>query len=263
MGATRHVSAYSQRAKIGLIVPLTNTVNEAEWQQLMPQGVTFHTTRMPIHAPTHGASHDVVADIAAKAAELTPAGVDVVAYACTAGSMMTPPSSLPERVAARIGVPVVTTAAAIIKALQHLGAKRACVATPYHDALNDHEAAFLAAAGIEVRTIKGLGIGANGPSDYPQIARTPLDKVMDHARGVFDSSVDALLITCTDFPTLPLIERLEAELAVPVVTSNQATLWDALRTAGIADAVPGAGILLSNHAPQTARRHLREGSLHG
>jgi maleate isomerase/arylmalonate decarboxylase len=53
-----------------------------------------------------------------------------------------------------------------------------------------------------------------------------------------------LLITCTDFPTLPLIEALEEELGVPVVTSNQATLRACLRAAGITDGVPGAGRLL-------------------
>ena len=37
---------------------------------------------------------------------------------------------------------------------------------------------------------------------------------------------------------------LEAELGRPVVTSNQAALWCALRTAGIADAIPGLGRLL-------------------
>jgi maleate isomerase/arylmalonate decarboxylase len=54
-----------------------------------------------------------------------------------------------------------------------------------------------------------------------------------------------LLITCTDFPALPLIAPLEAELGVPVVTSNQATLWAALRRAGVHDVVSGAGRLLT------------------
>jgi maleate cis-trans isomerase len=34
---------------------------------------------------------------------------------------------------------------------------------------------------------------------------------------------------------------------VPVVTSNQAMLWHALRSGGITDALPGCGALLRAH----------------
>lgn len=241
----RHRSSYSQRAKIGLIVPPTNTVNEAEWCRMVPDGVTFHTVRMPIHAAVHtDAERDALtADIGAKVGELAPARVDVVAYACTAGSMVSPPHSLPDTVSARRGIPLVTTAAAIVDALHVLGARRVCVATPYHDALNLHEIAFLASTGIEVLSIRGLGLGANGPVDYPLIAETPLEAVRAHARGVVTPEADALLITCTDFPTLPLIADLEAELDIPVVTSNQATLWAALAVCGLTQPDPRLGRL--------------------
>ena len=239
MAAPRHRSAYSARAKIGLVVPGTNTVNEAEWSRLMPDGVTFHTVRMAIHSDPSSDRASVVRDIATSVRQLAQARVDVVAYACTAGSMVSPPNALPEAVERETGVPVVTTAAAIVAALSALGAKRVSIATPYHDALNDHEVHFLGENGIETARIAGLGLGANGPVDYPLIAETPLDRIEAHARAVFVPGSDALLITCTDFPSLPLIARLEADLGVPVVTSNTATLWAALRRAGISDPVPG------------------------
>lgn len=240
-----HLSSYSQRAKIGLIVPPTNTVNEAEWCRMVPDGVTFHTVRMPIHATVHGDAERaaLAAAIGGKVEELAPARVDVVAYACTAGSMVSPPHALPDAVSAQTGIPLVTTAAAIVDALQALGARRIAVATPYHDALNLHEVAFLASVGIEVLSIRGLGLGANGPADYPRIAETPLGAVRDHARAAVGPGAQALLISCTDFPTLPLIAGLEAELDIPVVTSNQATLWAALSVCGLAEPQPRLGRL--------------------
>ena len=42
-------ATYGWRARIGLIVPPTNTANEAEWSLMLPDGVTLHTTRMPLH----------------------------------------------------------------------------------------------------------------------------------------------------------------------------------------------------------------------
>src|SRR6056297_2383652 len=106
-GAPRHFSAYSWRARLGVIVPPTNTVNEAEWARLMPEGTSFHTMRMPLHADTTSeagqrALHD---DLDKAMAELVKADVDVIAYACTAGSMTHPPQSLPERMQAGAGAP--------------------------------------------------------------------------------------------------------------------------------------------------------------
>ena len=245
--APRHRSAYSARAKLGLIVPPTNTVNEAEWSLMLPAGVTSHTMRMALHADTGSDSGKAVLhrDLDAAMAMLVQARVDVVAYACTAGSMVNPPESLPARMAAQSGVPAVTTAAAIVAALHSMGLRRLAVATPYHDALNEHEQHFLTACGFEVLSLRGLGIGAAGPADYPRIAETPLADVAAHARAAMVPGADALLICCTDFPTLPLIAGLEAECGVPVITSNTATLWATLKAARIPDAITDAGKLLA------------------
>ena len=245
----RHLSTYSQRAKLGLIVPPTNTVNEAEWSRMMPEGVTFHTHRMPLHADTTSdagrqALHD---DLDHVFSMLRQSRVDAIAYACTAGSMINPVNALPDALAARNGVKAVTTSAAIVAALQALGARRLSVATPYPDRLNEHETHFLEDNGFVVERLIGLGIGANGPHEYIHIAETPIEKVAAHCRAAFVPGSDALLVTCTDFPTLPLIAQLEDEFGVPVVTSNQATFWAMLRTAGIDDRLPALGRLLTNH----------------
>ncbi len=245
----RHLSAYSQRAKLGLIVPPTNTVNEAEWARLMPAGVTFHTHRMPLHPDTTSeeGKRGLMRDLDQVFGMLKQSRVDAIAYACTAGSMINPVRSLPDALSERSGVRAVTTSAAIVDALKELGATRLSVATPYAERLNEHETHFLEENGFEVLRLIGLGIGANGPSEYTRIAETPLDAVAAHARAAFVPGSDALLITCTDFPTLPLIAQLEDELGVPVVTSNQATFWAMLRAAGIDDRLDGAGALLSKH----------------
>jgi maleate cis-trans isomerase len=245
----RHLSVYSQRAKLGLIVPPTNTVNEAEWARIMPEGVTFHTHRMPLHADTtsEAGKAALMEDLEQVFAMLRQARVDAIAYACTAGSMINPVDALPEELTRRTGVRAVTTSASIVAALKTLDATRLSVATPYADRLNAHETHFLEENGFAVDRLVGLGIGANGPQEYPRIAETPIEQVAAHARAAFVPGSEALLITCTDFPTLPLIEDLEHDLGVPVVTSNQATFWSMLRTAGIDDRIAGLGQLLRNH----------------
>lgn len=245
----RHRSTYSQRAKLGLIVPPTNTVNEVEWSRMMPAGVSFHTHRMPLHPDTtsENGKKALMGDLEHVFAMLKQARVDAIAYACTAGSMINPVRSLPDALTERTGVTAVTTSAAIVAALKAMGVVKLSVATPYADRLNEHETHFLRENGFVVLRVIGLGIGANGPSEYIRIAETPLDQVAAHARAAFVTGSDALLITCTDFPTLPLIASLEEELGAPVVTSNQATFWAMLRSAGIDDRLDGLGALLRNH----------------
>lgn len=243
----RHQSIYSNRAKIGLITPPTNTVNEAEWTRMMPTGVTFHTHRMPLHAPAH-TPEEVAAfqhDLDANVRLLAQARVDVIAYACTAGSMVTPASSMPESIKARTGVETVTTAAAIVQSLARLGAARVSVITPYNKAPNDHEAEFLRAHGLEPLAIEGLGLGANGAADIPKISQTPLADIRMLAERTFVQGSDALLITCTDFPSLPLIAELEETFGVPVVSSNTATLYACLRKVGINDHLKNSGVLMT------------------
>ncbi|MEM6461224.1 MAG: hypothetical protein AAF724_04840 [Pseudomonadota bacterium] len=235
--SVRHHSTYGWRAKIGLIVPPTNTVNESEWRIAMPEGVSFHTHRMALHSDidTSEGKTRLHRDLDDAFAMLLPAEPDVVAYACTAGSMVKPVDSLPAALSQRHGVKTVTTSAAIVAALRSVNAKSLSVATPYGETLNAHEARFLEDHGFRVERISGLGIGERGPSEYPLIARTSIERVRAHACEAFVPGSDALLLLCTDFPSQPLITDLEAELGVQVITSNQATLWACLRAANVDD----------------------------
>lgn len=231
--------------RIGLIVPPTNTVNEAEWKRMAPQGIGFPLVRMPLHSGDD--DHALYADLKIALEELRAAKPDVVAYACTAGSMVLPLDTIPAYIEKEAGVPGVATAPALVHACRALHLTRVAVATPYHDALNEHERQFLEACGIEVKSLRGLGIGAGGPHEYVEIARVPREQVYEHCRATDVPEADGMIISCTDFAALEAVPRLEAELGKPVVSSNLATFWVALRTAGVKDRLPGFGSLLQKH----------------
>jgi maleate isomerase/arylmalonate decarboxylase len=245
----RHPAAYGWRAKIGVIVPPTNTVNEAEWNLMAPDGVTIHAARMALHLDTSSDAGKAAlyADVERAGRDLAEAGLDAIAYGCTAGSMVQPATALSDFMTKVTGTISVTTAASIVTALDALGVKRIAVATPYHDALNAHEASFLEGAGFEVVHIQGLGIGAGGPGEYPQIARTEPADIYDHIISADRAGAEAMVVSCTDFPVLGLITGLEVKLAKPVITSNQATFWAALRAAGLDDKFENYGVLLKDY----------------
>lgn len=98
-------TVYGTRAKIGVIVPPTNTVNEAEWQQLLPSEVSLHSARMPLHTDTasDAGRAALYRDIDYHAAQLAMADVNVIAYNCTAGSLIDPVEALAERVTQKTG----------------------------------------------------------------------------------------------------------------------------------------------------------------
>ncbi len=231
-------------ASIGMIVPVTNTVNEAEWRRMALPGMRFPLVRMALHA--HG-DESLYADLRKAIDELKRESPDVIAYACTAGSMVQPLDSLAAYIEKTSGIKGVATAPALVHACRALGLKRIALATPYHDALNEHEQAFFAENDIQVVSMKGLGIGAGGPHEYVKIARVPKEEVYAHCRSVDVPAAEGMVISCTDFATLDAIPRLEAELGKPVISSNTATFWHALRSAGISDRLKGYGRLLEDH----------------
>jgi arylmalonate decarboxylase len=247
MGDYRSAHPIGWRAKIGVIVPPQNTVNEAEFNRLAPEGVSIHVTRSPLHAhPEEDDFKAMLGDVTRATADLAACRVDVATYACTAGSMACPSDRLLGTMQRSGPFKTVSTAEAIVAALEALRIKRITMATPYTDATNDHEKDFLERRGFKVLAMAGLGLNAT-PAMIPKISRVPPAEVYAHAAKVDRKDADALLICCTDFNTLDVIEPLEEALGKPVLSSNTATFWASIRAAGLTDKVPGFGRLLTEH----------------
>ncbi len=231
---------YGRRCRIGLLVPSSNTTMESEFFRMAPEGVSIHTARMRLVDATPEALIEMAEDAGKAANLLSTAEVDVIVYGCTTGSLVGGvewEERLVQRIERETGIPTVTTIRAVVDSLKALEVGRVAVATPYTDDLNHLEREFLQSEGIEVATIRGLGIVRN-----VDIGRTD-GAVVKRLVNEVEGGADAVFISCTNLPTIDLIEPLEAELGRPVVTSNQASMWAALRSCGL-DGVKGYGLLL-------------------
>jgi maleate isomerase len=217
---------YGDRGRIGLIVPSSNTTNEPEFAGALPSGVSLHAARTRLDDVDADSLSAMADDVERCADLLATADVDVVAYGCTTGSLVHG-SGYDEEIEARIeeaaGVPAVATAASVKRAFDALDADSLAVTTPYVDDLNEREAAFLDAAGYDVVAMRGLGISSN--TDIG--AQTP-ETAADAACEADDPEADAVFVSCTNYRTFEVVADAERDLGKPVVTSNQATLWDAL-----------------------------------
>jgi maleate isomerase len=225
--------------RLGLVVPSSNTAAEPAAVAAIPENATAHTARMPLADVTVDSLDEMAADATAAAGRLADAAVDALAYACTTGSLLHGPefaAGLEEDLGDVIDGPAVVTALSVIRALDALDASRVAVVTPYVEQLNERERSYLEDHDIEVVALDGrqltdnTAIGALGPDD----AVAQVEETVD------PSAVDAVFISCTNYRAIPAIDRLEASLGRPVVTSNSATLWDLCRTVGLStDRLPG------------------------
>jgi len=151
------------------------------------------------------------------------------------------------------GVPAVATAPSVVEALRFLGARRVSVATPYPDWNNQRLRAYLEAQGFEVLNVDGepkaAAAGNQGIND-----QSP-ESVVEFAARACRPEADALLCSCTAWRSVEAADALEQRTGKPVVTSNQATIWTALRALGITKPVRGFGRLLADQrvAPSSPR----------
>jgi maleate isomerase len=214
-------------ARIGLIIPSSNRMVEQEIVRAAPDGVQAHVMRLRMTGPHHVPLETLLPRIEQAASMLMDAKCDVIAFHCTAASTEAGLDGEERALAAvaRSGVPhATTTATAIRRALDALGAHRVVLVTPYDAATTEAEAKFLRAAGYDVRHAIGFDLG--GSDRY---CAAPAQFWMDRTIAAARPEADAYLISCANISTFPIIEEVERRLDRAVVTSNQAVLWDALR----------------------------------
>jgi len=235
---------YGWRARLGLIVPSTNGVNEPDFYRNLPEGVELHTARMKLDEESYedDDSDDSLAEMTEnhldRAAELvSDPEIDVVIYGCTSGSFLKG-LEYDEQINGRLqeiaGVPAVTTSSALREAATELGLDSVVITTPYIDEINERAEWYFEEAGFDVKGISGLDIATVGSGrDVRSHGAVPPETAYREARDIDHPDADGIVISCTNYRTFEAISKLERDFDKPVITSNQATLWQALRTAGV------------------------------
>jgi len=224
--AGKIIPRYSNTYRIGLIIPSLNVTIEPEFNAYSPSDVSVHATRLLLPKGDKEHLAQMATDTETACDLLSTAKVNVIAYACTTGSLIRGiewEKSLAKRMESRVRVPAVTTASSVISALKKLGLSKVAVGTPYIDEVNAAERKFLEENGIAVTRIIGLGY-----VDGDALHKEPPDTSMKLAKKVDSSEAEGIFLSCTDLKTFTIIEDIEKSLGKPVVSSNSATLWKCL-----------------------------------
>lgn len=217
-------------ARIGLIIPSSNRMVEQEMVRWYPAAVQPHVTRLRMTGSNRVGLDELLPRVGAAAAALDDARCSVVAFHCTANSTeggLAGEERILAALRASVSGDATTTATAIRAALAALGAKRIVLITPYSVAVTEHEAEYLESAGFDVvarvaKSMDGSDAYCAAPPSYWRQA------ALDAARP----DADAYFLSCANTSSIGIVAELEAALGKPVITSNQAVIWDSVRRSG-------------------------------
>jgi maleate isomerase len=235
------------RARLGFLVPPGNPTVEPEMMALAPDGVSLHFNRMVARgAPgsLDGQSERnrmMIDNIDTSIEMLALVKPDVVALAHTATSYYLGrqgEAELLARLETATGTRVVTAFGSVLRAFERLNVRKVALAAPYSRETTLQGKAHLEAHGLDVVSYDNLKGVAN---IYDETA----DRAYRLARAVDTPEAEAMFLTGTGMPTLPVLEALEQDLAKPVISSASAMMWHALRLAGVRQPIPGYGRLLT------------------
>jgi maleate isomerase len=235
---------YGWRARIGLIYMASSTVMEPEFYAMAPEGVSIHTDRIILPAPTIAGLEEMMKgeEVRRCASFLAQAPLHVIMFGGTSATFLHgigwDRKVIEQMATVANGIPTSTSSSAVLNALTILGAKKISLLTPYLDVVTARASVFLEANGFAVLSSKGLNIGADHA-----IGAVPLEQVYDFARHNCHLDSDALFLSCTNWRTAGAIDALEKDLGIPVISAIQASFWECLRIAKIGDGGTGFGRL--------------------
>ncbi|WP_329064115.1 maleate cis-trans isomerase family protein [Amycolatopsis sp. NBC_01480] len=242
--------------RIGQIVPSSNVTMETEIpaifrarETIAPERFTFHSSRMRMKQVSKEELAAMDADAERCAAELSDAHVDVLGYACLVAIMSLGHGyhHASEKKLSAVTVdngapaPVVTSAGALVNALNVLGARKITLVCPYLRPLTDTVVDYIRHEGVEVSDYTALEI-----PDNLQVAAHDPRKLIPIAGALDNSDADVIVLSaCVQMPSLESIEIAEQTFGKPVLSASIATAHQMMRALGLPAVAPGAGSLLS------------------
>ncbi|WP_428658888.1 maleate cis-trans isomerase family protein [Reyranella sp.] len=223
-----------------MLVPSTNTTNEIEYCRLAP-GLQVHTGRLGKGGGTTFSS-PLDDDVAYQAKLLGDARVEVIMLAQTSASLSADDydAVTVKRMTDASGVPSLTSAQAIGRALKALGASKVAMATPYSEEVLERARRYYETK-YGVETVAWESLGA---TDAYAIGKMDAGAAEAAFRRIDRPEVDALVVPGGNFPTMDWIAGWERQFGKPVITTNQAALWAVLQTMKFDLPLPGKGRLL-------------------
>lgn len=249
--------------RIGMIVPSSNVTMETEIPAMLEsrpdhfgEEFTYHSSRMRMQSVTQEELERMDEQSEECATMLSDARCDVLAYACLIGIMAQGPGyhveseeTLHQKTVENDGdAPVVTSAGALVRALDRLEAEEVTLIAPYVEDLTQTVIEYFEAEGVDVIDYETLEC-----PDNLEVAQLDQRNLLNIAEDLDTDDADALVLSsCVQMPSLSSIQAAEDQFGLPVFSAATATTYDILDELNLSTQVPGAGSILSGGPESSA-----------
>lgn len=217
--------------RLGLVVLQSDETIEADMRRMLPESMEVLVTRVPSATVVSSDSLQEMAEVLTAAASLFPRGAEfaAVGYGCTSGSAQIGPESIAALVQAGVDATAVTEpVSALIAACQVLGVTKIGLISPYVAEVSGRLIEVLNGHGITVTVFDSF----DEPLEKNVVRIAPASLVNAAKKIAQDSDIEAIFLSCTNLRTLGVIDALEADLGLPVLSSNQVLAWHMVQLAG-------------------------------
>lgn len=225
--------------RIGCLVPYTNYTVEQEIQYLFESGflstkdICFHFARLMTKTRYSTNEYEYLSQLNKSTedtlGQLNPLQLDACAFFCTSAGLL----------GKDFFDHVITAIDSLQSACKYVNMQKCMLITPYTQEIGKSIAEQIKKSGITILCSKHLNLRHS--EDYVSYG---YNELYDYILENYEKKYGDIVISCTNLPTFHLIEKLESDLDITVITSNQSILWFVLSDLYITHATHGIGSLL-------------------
>ncbi len=216
---------------LGLLVLQSDETIEQDFRRIFGPDTLIYVSRVPCATEVSRDTLQQMAETLPPAAALFPQGarLSAIGYGCTSGTAQIGATKISELVCSTAATDQVTQpVSALIAACKVLGVRRLGFLSPYVQDVSSHLIKTLADNGIECPVFGSFDEGRE-----TIVAHIAPDSTYQAAATLAkQGGIDALFLSCTNLRTLDVIEGLEQDTRLPVLSSNQALAWHMARLTG-------------------------------
>ena len=231
--------------RIGVVTLSTDFTIEQDFRRIcngIP--VDIFINRIPFENPLTHENYLKMADHLPKIVEniLPDQKLDTVAYGCTSGTVAIGEEKIASQIhKSKPGVYVTTPITAALRAFKKLDINKIAILTPYPKLVNQTIYDYLQNRRIEIDSFCGFNL----EYDF-DIAKVDPHHLIKTIKSIKYSDVDAVFVSCTALRIVEVLQEIEDLIKKPIISSNQAIIWDSIRSTKIKSSITGYGKLLLN-----------------
>lgn len=229
--------------RIGLITLSTDLTIEKDFSRICHnQNVDIYVNRIPFLNPLNYENYlDMKKHLSSIAENILPGEkIDCIAYGCTSGTIAIGDDAIAKEIhKSKPNSYVSTPITAAVKAFTKLNIKTITVLTPYPTQVNKSVFDYLSKHHIKITSFNSFNLKYD-----TEIAKVDPNCIYETIKSLDYNESDAVFVSCTALRIVEILKKVEDTIKKPVISSNQAIIWDSLRSVNINNSINDYGTLL-------------------